>query len=117
MGNKYILVVVGYMSKWIEVVASPTNDTRVVIKLFKNNIFPRFGVSLLIISNDGSHFISRIFDNLLNRYRVKHIVATPYHPKTSGQVEVLIRDIKQILEKTASISRLVPETTRSIMGL
>lgn len=36
MGNKYILVVVDYVSNWIEVVASPTNNTRVVIKLFKN---------------------------------------------------------------------------------
>jgi hypothetical protein len=44
MGNKYILVVVDYVSKWIEVIAAPTNDTRVVIKMFKNNIFPRFGV-------------------------------------------------------------------------
>ncbi|XP_058762818.1 uncharacterized protein LOC131636188 [Vicia villosa] len=45
MGNKYILVAVDYVSKWIEAVASPTNDTKVVIKLFKNIIFPRFGTS------------------------------------------------------------------------
>ena len=42
MGNKYILVVVDYVSKWIEAAASPTNDMRVVVKLSKNYIFPRF---------------------------------------------------------------------------
>ena len=104
-GNKFILVAVDYVSKWIEAIASPTNDTRVVIKLFKNIIFPRFGVPRLVISDGGSHFISKIFDKLLSKYGVKHRVATPYHPQTSGQVEVSNREIKQILEKTVAISR------------
>jgi transposase InsO family protein len=105
LGNKYILVAVDYVSKWIEAIAAPTNDTRVVIKMFKNNIFPRFGVPRLVISDDGSHFISRIFNKLLRKYGVKHRVTTPYHPQTNGQVEVSNREIKQILEKTVSISR------------
>ena len=105
MGNRYILVAVDYVSKWIEAIASPTNDTRVVVKLFKNIIFPRFGTPRLVISDGGSHFISRIFDKLLSKYGVKHRVATPYHPQTNGQVEMSNREIKQILEKTVSISR------------
>jgi hypothetical protein len=104
-GNKYILVAVDYVSKWIEAIASPTNDTRVVIRLFKRIIFPRFGVSRLVISDGGSHFISRIFEKLLLKYGVRHRVATPYHPQTSGQVEVSNREIKQILEKTVATSR------------
>ncbi|XP_021724274.1 uncharacterized protein LOC110691627 [Chenopodium quinoa] len=39
-GNKYILVTVDYVSKWAEAVASPTNDSKVVVNLFK-----RYGVS------------------------------------------------------------------------
>jgi len=103
-GNKYILVAVDYVSKWIEVVASPTNDTRVVIKLFKNVIFPRFGVPKLVVSDGGSHFISNIFGKLLLKYGVRHRVATPYHPQTSGQVEVSNQEIKQILEKNGHLN-------------
>lgn len=33
-GNTYILVAMGYMSKWIEVIASPTNDANIVTKMF-----------------------------------------------------------------------------------
>jgi len=39
-GNKYILVAMDYVSKWVEAIASPTNDSRVVAKLFKRIIFP-----------------------------------------------------------------------------
>nr|GEW60424.1 retrovirus-related Pol polyprotein from transposon 412 family [Tanacetum cinerariifolium] len=41
-GNKYILVDVEYLSKWVEAKALPTNDARVVCKFLKN-IFARFG--------------------------------------------------------------------------
>ncbi|XP_073152098.1 uncharacterized protein [Henckelia pumila] len=44
-------------------------------------------------------------DSLLAKYEVRHKVATPYHPQTSGQVEVSNREIKRILEKTVGASR------------
>jgi len=31
-GNRYILVAVDYMSKWVEALASPTNDSRVITR-------------------------------------------------------------------------------------
>lgn len=54
--NKYILVAVDYMSKWVEVVVMPTNDAKGVIKLMKRNIFTEFGAPIEIISDDGTHF-------------------------------------------------------------
>ncbi|XP_057744865.1 uncharacterized protein LOC130962707 [Arachis stenosperma] len=39
------------------------------------------------------------------RYGVRHKVATPYHPQTSGQVEVSNRKLKRIIEKTVNVSR------------
>ncbi|KAL0284350.1 UNVERIFIED_CONTAM: Retrovirus-related Pol polyprotein from transposon.6 [Sesamum radiatum] len=38
-------------------------------------------------------------------FKDAHKIATPYHPQTSGQVEVSNREIKQILEKTVGTSR------------
>jgi len=104
-GNKYILVAVDYISKWVEAIASPTNDTKVVLKLFKTIIFQRFGVPKVVISDGGKHFINKVFENLLRNHGVKHKVATPYHPQTSGQVEISNREIKTILEKTVGITR------------
>ena len=46
-----------------------------------------------------------MIEALLKKYGVTYKVATPYHPQTSGQVEVSNREIKWILEKTISSSR------------
>ncbi|GKD23142.1 reverse transcriptase domain-containing protein [Tanacetum coccineum] len=49
-GNQYILVVVDYLSKWVEVKALPTNDARVVVKFLKQ-LFSRFRTQRAIISD------------------------------------------------------------------
>ncbi|GJS32677.1 reverse transcriptase domain-containing protein [Tanacetum coccineum] len=54
-GNKYILVAVDYLSKWVEAKALPTNDARVVCKFLKS-LFARFGTPRAIISDRGTHF-------------------------------------------------------------
>jgi transposase InsO family protein len=104
-GFLYILVAVDYVSKWVEVVACKTNDHRVVVKFLKDTIFARFGTPRAIISDGGTHFCNRIFEQLMKKYFITHKVATPYHPQTSGQVEVSNREIKHILEKTVNPSR------------
>ena len=103
--NKYILVAVDYVSKWVEAIASPTNDATVVVKMFKSVIFPRFGVPRVVISDGGSHFINKVFEKLLKKNGVRHKVATAYHPQTSGQVEISNREIKSILRKTVGATR------------
>nr|CAN82810.1 hypothetical protein VITISV_007057 [Vitis vinifera] len=104
-GNSYILVGVDYVSKWVEAIPCKHNDHRVVIKFLKENIFSRFGVPKAIISDGSTHFCNKPFETLLAKYGVKHKVATPYHPQTSGQVELANREIKSILMKMVITSR------------
>ena len=99
-GNQYILVAVDYVSKWVEAIPSKTNDNKVVIKFLKENIFSRFGTPRAIINDNGTHFYNRSFEALMWKYAIIHKLSTPYHPQTSGQVEVSNRQIKLILEKT-----------------
>ncbi|GKB35577.1 reverse transcriptase domain-containing protein [Tanacetum coccineum] len=98
-GNKYILVAVDYLSKWIEAKALPTNDARVVVKFLKS-LFARFGTPRAIISDRGSHFYNDKFAKVMSKYGVTHRLATAYHPQMSGQVEVSNRGLKRILERT-----------------
>nr|GEX31472.1 reverse transcriptase domain-containing protein [Tanacetum cinerariifolium] len=103
-GNKYILVAVDYLSKWVEVKALPTNDARVVCKILKS-LFAMFGTSCAIISDRGTHLFNDQFAKVMLKYSVTHRLATAYHPQTSEQVEVSNSGLKRILERTVGKNR------------
>ncbi|CAN6567552.1 unnamed protein product [Malus baccata var. baccata] len=104
-GFTYILLAVDYVSKWVEAKATRTNDFRMVSDFIKTNIFSRFGMPRVLISDGGSHFCNRNIEALFKKYNVTHKASTPYHPQTNGQAEVPNREIKQILEKTVGPTR------------
>ncbi|GJV53197.1 reverse transcriptase domain-containing protein [Tanacetum coccineum] len=106
-GNKYILVAVDYLSKWVEAKALPTNDARVVCKFLKS-LFARFGAPRAIISDRGTHFCNDQFAKVMLKYGVTHRLSTAYHPTspvTNGRVEVSNRGLKRILERTVGENR------------
>nr|GEV40979.1 hypothetical protein [Tanacetum cinerariifolium] len=97
-GNKYILMAVDYLSKWVEAKALPTNDARVICKFLKS-LFARFGTPRAIISDRGTHFCNDQFAKVMLKYGVTRRLATAYHPQTSGQVEVSNHGLKRILKR------------------
>jgi len=60
-GFTYILVTLDYVSKWVEAITTKTCDSKPVKKLFKDVIFPRFGVPHTVIFDGGSHFFGETF--------------------------------------------------------
>ncbi|RDX98165.1 gag-pol, partial [Mucuna pruriens] len=98
-GYSYILLAVDYMSRWVEEMATKTNDAKVVVNFLKSNIFCKFGMPKALISDHESHFCNRAMSSLLEKYGVVHRVTTAYHPQTNGQAEVFNREIKKILQK------------------
>ena len=76
-----------------------------VLKFLKENVFSKFGVPKAIINDGGTHFCNKPFETLLAKYGVKHKVVTPYHPQTSGEVELANREIKTILIKVVNSNR------------
>ena len=79
-GHKYILLAVDYVSKWVEAITSITCDAKVVLCFIRSNIFSRFGMPRVVISDEGSHFCNKLFASLLAKYGVKHQVTLAYHP-------------------------------------
>nr|GEW84664.1 reverse transcriptase domain-containing protein [Tanacetum cinerariifolium] len=95
---------VDYLSKWVEAKALHTNDARVVVKFLKS-LFARFGTPRAIISDRETHFCNEKSAKVMSKYGVTHRLTTAYHPQTSGQVEVLNRGLKRILESTIRENR------------
>ncbi|RDX75739.1 gag-pol, partial [Mucuna pruriens] len=74
-GYAYILLGVDYVSRWVEAIATKTNDAKVMVDFLKSNNFYRFGVSKALISDQGSHFCNRAMSSLLDKYGVAHQIA------------------------------------------
>ncbi|GJR38318.1 reverse transcriptase domain-containing protein [Tanacetum coccineum] len=98
-GNKYILVALDYVSKWVKAQALPTNDARVVVK-FLRQLFARFGVPKALICDRGTYFCNSKLEKALQRYGVTHKLSTAYHPQSNGQTKVTNMAIKCILERS-----------------
>ena len=74
------ILLVDYVSRWVEAKTTRTNDSKLVVDFVRSNIFSRFGVSRAIISDQGSHFCNRSLASLLQKYEVVDRVATAYYP-------------------------------------
>ena len=79
-GNLYILLAVDFVSKWVEVAACPKNYGNTVLGFLQRNILSKFGTPRTIISDGGSHFANKVFEKLMSRYGIKHIMSLAYHP-------------------------------------
>ena len=57
--NLYIPVAIDYVSQQVEAIASPTNNSKVVLKFLKKNIFTRFGTPSALLSDNGTYFCNK----------------------------------------------------------
>jgi transposase InsO family protein len=99
-GFEHILVMVDYVSKWVEAMTCRKASTEESIAMTKSMIFPRFGTTRILISDGGTHFTGKNFKKCLSKLGIEHRVSTAYHPQTNGQAETTNRQLKSILNKT-----------------
>ena len=85
--NLYILLAVDYVSKWVEVIPTQTNDAKVLASFLRSHIFTRFGTPRALITDGGTHLCNKLVDNVLRKYGVRHRTALAYRPQTNGQTE------------------------------
>ncbi|GJT46481.1 reverse transcriptase domain-containing protein [Tanacetum coccineum] len=102
--NKYILVAIDYVSKWVEAQAFPTSDARNVVTFLKR-LFVRFGTPKALISDRGTYLCNYQMEKAMKRYGVVHRFSTSYHPQINGQVKNINHALKRILEKTSRNNR------------
>ena len=87
-GDKYILLEVDSVSKWVEAIPTITCDAKVVLKFLRKNIFSRFETPRAIMSDERTHFCNKLFESLLSKYGVRHHIAFAYHPQCNGQAKI-----------------------------
>ncbi|KAJ3661203.1 hypothetical protein Zmor_005611 [Zophobas morio] len=81
-GHTYILMVCDWFSKFILFFPLPKTNSKSIIKFVEENVFLMFGVSQLIICDNGTQFVSRDFQKLADLYKCKIWYNAKYHPQT-----------------------------------
>ena len=97
-GYTHILVAVDYVTKWVEAIPTSSAEQNTTIKMLKEVILLRFGVTRYLMTDGGSHFVHGAFRKILAKYDANHRIASPYYPQSSGQVELSNREINLILQ-------------------
>jgi hypothetical protein len=69
-GYTHILVVVDYVTKWVETIPMKSADGETSLKMLKDIIFPRFDVPRYLMTDGGSHFTHGGFRKTLARYDI-----------------------------------------------
>jgi hypothetical protein len=101
-GNKYVLVVMDYFSKWPEVYAIPNQEAKTVADVFVKNWVSRFGVPVELHSDQGRNFESAIFAEMCLALGINKTRTTPLHPQSDGMVERFNRTLEEYLRKVVS---------------
>jgi hypothetical protein len=80
IGNKYILIIIDYATKWVEAKAFKTNTTIVLAIFLYEYILTRFGCPLTIVTDQGVHFIDDTTKHLTKQFLLKHVSSITYYP-------------------------------------
>ncbi|XP_055590802.1 uncharacterized protein K02A2.6-like [Uranotaenia lowii] len=92
------LVVVDAHSRWPEICTIKSATSSAVIE-FLDELFARFGIPSTIVSDNGSQFILKQFENFCGRNGIQHLRISPYHPQSNGQAERFVDSLKRSLLK------------------
>ena len=99
-GNRYILVVCDYATRYPEAVAlRPIDADHIAEELMK--MFARVGIPEEILTDQGTNFTSQLLAELYRMLHVHPIRTSPYHPQTDGLVERFNKTLKSMLRKAA----------------
>ena len=100
-GNRYILVVCDYATRYPEAMPLRNIDAEhVAEELVK--MFSRVGIPNEILTDQGSNFMSQLLAELYRLLHIQPIRTSPYHPQTDGLVERFNQTLKSMLRKTAT---------------
>lgn len=96
--KKQYVLVVDYLSRWIEVRHLPKTTSEEVIKALKS-IFAQHGIPDIMMSDNGPQYASEEFKLFTKMYGFMHATSSPRYPQANGEAERSVQTVKNILKK------------------
>ena len=98
-GNRFILVVSDYFTRWPEAYAIVNHEATTVAQKLIEEWVSRYGIMQNLHSDQGREFESKVFQSMCRMLGVNKTRTTPYHPQSDGMVERYNRTLKDMLSK------------------
>ncbi len=98
-GNKYIVSFVDLYSGYPEAFAVPDKTAATIAHLIIEEIFPRYGSVLEIITDNGSENVNKAVKEMLETLNIHHVTTSFYHPQSNAKVERFHRTLHDVLSK------------------
>ena len=95
-GNRFILTVVDYATRYPEAFAIPSQTAELVADALVQ-LFARVGIPEEIVSDQGTNFMSQLVKELCGSLGISKLTSTAYHPETNGLVERFNGSLKAML--------------------
>ena len=95
---KFLLVIIDYFTKWIEVKALATITKAKVQGFVWKNIVCKFGIPRMIISDNGRQFDNQAFRSFCLGLGIKNQFSSLEHPQANGQIEVTNRTLPKAIK-------------------
>jgi transposase InsO family protein len=83
-GNRYILTFQDDLTKYVVAEPIQAQDADTVAREFVRSIRLRFGAPKVVLSDQGSNFLSELFRDTCKLLRIKKINTTAFHPESNG---------------------------------
>ena len=104
-GNKYILIVGDYFSKWIEGFSIKDHTAQTVADIIVTEFICRYGVPCRIHTDQGREFESELFSEMCSLLGIIKSRTTPYRPQSDGFIERYNRTLGQMLSMFVNENR------------
>ncbi|XP_051271638.1 uncharacterized protein LOC127372197 isoform X2 [Dicentrarchus labrax] len=97
-GNRYMLVITDYATKYPDVFPLKTVKAKSVAFCLVQ-FFSRVGFPCEILTDQGTNFMSILLKQVYQLLGIRSLRTTPYHPQTDGLTERFNQTLKQMLRK------------------
>lgn len=95
--HHYIIMVIDYFTKWVEVMPTTSNDGTMEYLFIFNHVIERFGILKDLVTDHGSHFQNHKMEELAYRLGFHHGYSSPYYHQVNGKVEAIKKILKAML--------------------
>lgn len=96
-GNRYVLVIVDYATRWVEAFALPDCTAASVAHVLVTKIFLVYGPASIVLSDRGSHFLNELVHHITDLFQARQVMSSGYRPQTAGLVERTNGALMQLL--------------------